>query len=180
MRPETCKSELEDITRNVPHVRFMLEALEKAGCPVNKSFFEIEANSKPVTGGFMPDKGIKLFHNNLRTRTDMENMIAHELIHAYDACRNKDMKWLDLKHHACSEVRASNLSQDCHWLNEFTRFPLTGIFNFVNGHQKCVRRRAELSVAMNPSCKSKEQAKEAVDSVFQQCFRDTRPFNDIP
>jgi|AntAceMinimDraft_1070359.scaffolds.fasta_scaffold81161_1 inner membrane protease ATP23 len=72
------------------------------------------------------------------------------------------MKWLDLKHHACSEVRASNLSQDCHWLNEFTRFPLTGIFNFVNGHQKCVRRRAELSVAMNPSCKSKEQAKVGV------------------
>ena len=31
------------------------------------------------------------------------------------------MNWLDVKQHACSEVRASNLSGDCHWLNEAFR-----------------------------------------------------------
>jgi inner membrane protease ATP23 len=86
------------------------------------------------------------------------------------------MNWLDVKQHACSEVRASNLSGDCHWVNEAFR----GHLSFENGHQKCVRRRAELSTAMNPRCKSKEEAKAAVDAVFAQCFKDTRPFDDIP
>ena len=39
--------------------------------------------------------------------------------------------------------------------------------------------RAELSTAMNPRCRTK-QAKAAVDEVFEQCFRDTRPYDDIP
>lgn len=87
------------------------------------------------------------------------------------------MNWLDVKQHACSEVRASNLSGDCHWVNELFR----GYgFRFENGHQKCVRRRAELSTAMNPRCKDKDDARKAVDSVFGQCFKDTRPFDDIP
>jgi inner membrane protease ATP23 len=25
------------------------------------------------------------------------------------------MDWMDVRHHACSEVRAANLSGDCHW-----------------------------------------------------------------
>jgi Peptidase M76 family len=42
--------------------------------------------------------------------------------------------------------------------------------------QVCVRRRAELSVAMNPHCGPKK-AKAAVDKVFDQCFADTAPFD---
>lgn len=42
--------------------------------------------------------------------------------------------------------------------------------------QACVRRRAELSVAMNPHCGPK-MAKAAVDKVFDQCFKDTAPFD---
>ena len=53
-----------------------------------------------------------------------------------------------------SEVRASNLSGDCHWVNEMFRgYAFAG---FANGHQKCVRRRAELSTAMNPRCADAE------------------------
>ena len=90
--------------------------------------------------------------------------------------RNKNMDWLDLKQHACSEVRASNLSGDCHWVNEMFR----GYFGVENGHQKCVRRRAELSTAMNPRCRDRDEAKRVVNEVFEQCFKDTRPFDDIP
>lgn len=92
------------------------------------------------------------------------------------AHRNKNMDWLDLKQHACSEVRASNLSGDCHWVNEMFR----GYFGVENGHQKCVRRRAELSTAMNPRCRDRAEAKRVVNEVFEQCFKDTRPFDDIP
>lgn len=87
MTPEKCESELDDICRRAPMVRFMLEALEKAGCPVNRRFFEVQHCSQAVMGGFRPDEGVVLCHNNLMTRTDMENMLTHELVHAYDHCR---------------------------------------------------------------------------------------------
>jgi inner membrane protease ATP23 len=178
MTPEKCEGELADIAKKTPMVRFLLEALDKAGCPVNRDFFEVQYCSQPVLGGFRPDQGVVLCHNNLMSRTDMENMLTHELVHAYDHCRNKHMNWLDVKQHACSEVRASNLSGDCHWVNEMFRgYAFAG---FANGHQKCVRRRAELSTAMNPRCADAEEAKNAVDAVFAQCFKDTRPFDDIP
>ncbi|KAL0088069.1 peptidase M76 family-domain-containing protein [Phycomyces blakesleeanus] len=57
--------------------------------------------------------------------------------------------WMNLRHHACSE------------------------------HQACVKRRAVLSVLSNPSCKSREDAERAVASVFDSCFADTRPFDEI-
>jgi mitochondrial inner membrane protease ATP23 len=87
MTPEKCESELDDISRKTPMVRFLLEALEKAGCPVNRSFFEVQRCNAAVLGGFRPDEGVVLCHNNLTNRTDMENMLTHELIHAYDHCR---------------------------------------------------------------------------------------------
>ena len=43
--------------------------------------------------------------------------------------------------------------------------------------QVCVKRRAELSVAMNPSCSSQWKARAAVDRVFDRCFADTAPFD---
>ena len=73
------------------------------------------------------------------------------------------------------QVRAANLSGDCSWTNEFMR----GNFAVKKQHQACVRRRAELSTAMNPSC-GQRKARAAVDAVFDRCFADTRPFEDIP
>lgn len=88
------------------------------------------------------------------------------------------MNWLDVRQHACSEVRAANLSGDCHWMNELMRGRV--LFDLKKHHQKCVRRRAELSVAMNPNCTSDAHAKQVVDEVFERCFKDTAPYDDIP
>lgn len=49
-----------------------------------------------------------------------------------------------------SEIRASNLSGDCKFMQEFMR----GNIGIKAQHQKCVKRRATLSVAMNPNCPS--------------------------
>jgi inner membrane protease ATP23 len=38
--------------------------------------------------------------------------LTHELVHAYDHCRAY-VDWTNCVHHACSEVRAANLSGDC-------------------------------------------------------------------
>jgi hypothetical protein len=41
-----------------------------------------------------------------------ELTLTHELVHAYDHCRAY-VDWSNCVHHACSEVRAANLSGDC-------------------------------------------------------------------
>lgn len=42
-----------------------------------------------------------------------------------------------------------------------------------------MRRRAILSVAANPNCKSKEEAEKAVNEVWESCIADTRPFDEV-
>ena len=45
--------------------------------------------------------------------------------------------------------------------------------------QKCVRRRAILSVEGNPHCPSRDEAVKAVDEVWASCKADTRPFDEV-
>jgi len=35
---------------------------------------------------------------------EINQVLIHELIHAYDDCRAKNMDWKNCAHHACSEV----------------------------------------------------------------------------
>ena len=73
------------------------------------------------------------------------------------------------------QVRAANLSGDCHLKQEWAR----GNFGIKGQHKICIRRRAELSVSMNPYCKGR-RARDAVNRVFEPCFKDTAPFDRIP
>lgn len=45
--------------------------------------------------------------------------------------------------------------------------------------QACVRRRAVLSVAANPACPDVQAAENAVNEVWDSCFPDTRPFDEV-
>ncbi|CAI5501354.1 unnamed protein product [Closterium sp. Naga37s-1] len=88
--------------------------------------------------------------NHVGGQDEVDVVVAHELVHALDHCRAANLHWPDLQHHACSEIRAANLSGACHMHREFnTR---GSDFVFRNGHPQCVRRKAQLSVAMNPFC----------------------------
>lgn len=49
-------------------------------------------------------------HNHIQTATEFDNMLAHELLHAFDHCRAADLDWSNCRHHACSEVRAVQCS----------------------------------------------------------------------
>jgi inner membrane protease ATP23 len=35
---------------------------------------------------------------------EVNQVIIHELIHAFDDCRSANLDWTDCAHHACSEV----------------------------------------------------------------------------
>lgn len=42
-----------------------------------------------------------------------------------------------------------------------------------------MKRRAVLSVMVNPMCESKEMAEKAVNEVWESCSKDTRPFDEV-
>ncbi|KAJ1473661.1 peptidase M76 [Baffinella frigidus] len=130
----------------------MMGHMEKAGCPVDpKEFFVVRHCAENVGGGFDAEAskqgGIVLCQNHIRDYEHAELTLTHELIHSFDHCRAY-VDWSNCVHHACSEVRAANLSGDCSMFQEFNR----GHMNFKGQGQECVRRRATLSVSMNPSC----------------------------
>jgi inner membrane protease ATP23 len=118
---------------------------------------------------------ILLCQNRIRGDEEMTKTLTHEMVHAFDDCR-ANLDWTDCVHHACTEIRASNVSRECRWLEEFKRLQIHG----VNGQKSCVRRRAELSVGMNPFCNKPGQARLAVEAAWETCYRDTAPFENCP
>lgn len=72
-----------------------------------------------------------------------------------------------------SQIRASNLSGECEFVQEFNR----GKFGFVQHHQTCVRRRAALSVSIGHQT-TQNIADQAVETVYDRCYRDLAPFED--
>lgn len=74
------------------------------------------------------------------------------------------------------QIRASTLSGECRFGREFwTR----GQWKLTQQLQECVRRRATLSVMNRPGCKDDVHAARIVNEVWDSCFNDTRPFDEI-
>ncbi|KAI5796649.1 peptidase M76 family-domain-containing protein [Geopyxis carbonaria] len=172
---QRCKTFLDFLKNNSPMVIFMLDEIRKAGGSLNENNIQCLPCDSMQSGGFSPRYGVLLCQNHLRDRGHTEDTLAHELVHVYDHLKF-DIDWQDLKHHACSEIRASSLSGECRWTRElFTR----GVWDFTRQHQACVRRRAALSVRNHPKCKDDAHAARVVNSVFKSCFADTQPFDEI-
>lgn len=158
----------------------------------------------------------------------MNRVVTHELIHAFDHCRARVDWFTDFRHLACSEVRdrtvcgktssvrrfkmsvclftlqirAANLSGDCSFVNEVSRFnfglkehhQVTLLLLSLDCHsvkccfecvwivlfpQECVRSRALRSILAVRKV-SREEAERVVDEVFDSCFSDHAPFGRIP
>ena len=99
------------------------------------------------------------------------------MVHAYDYLRFKvDFQTHDLRHAACTEIRASSLSGECRFWREFWH---RAQYKVTYQHQECVKRRATLSVAARPNCRDDVEAAKVVNEVWDSCFADTRPFDEI-
>ncbi|KAF9055724.1 peptidase M76 family-domain-containing protein [Panaeolus papilionaceus] len=170
-----CEKEKEYLMNYSPIVVFMLKNLKASGCEVPASNILCAPCDKTMAGGFVPEPGaVILCGGHFMNQQHMESTITHELMHMYDHCRFK-VDWNNLRHHACSEIRANNLSGDCRYTRELRR----GFVTFSKQHQACVRRRAVESVTANPACPNPEAAERAVNEVWESCFNDTRPFDEI-
>ncbi|EGY14998.1 Mitochondrial inner membrane protease ATP23 like protein [Verticillium longisporum] len=170
-----------------PTIRFMREKIESLNgtldatnvvcrrCPARLTE---DGEVHRQSGGFSPAHGILICANEMRDRKHLEDTLAHEMVHAWDHLRWQ-VDWLgdmELKHAACTEIRASMLSGECRWTREtFTR----GNWKLSQGFQDCVRSRAIQSVMNRPRCKDDVQATKVVNQVWDSCFADTRPFDEI-
>lgn len=173
---EDCQKMVDYAKRREPMVKFMLDKLAEAGCTVGEDFIRVQQCNAKVGGGFRAPDGVIICHNHLASQEEINHALTHELIHAYDHCRAKDLDWCNCTHHACSEIRAASLSGDCNFKMEFLR----GHYSIAKQHQNCVKRRALLSVQMNPYCQKTGQAEKAVEDAFDVCFADTAPFDRRP
>ncbi len=179
---EKCTSRLKTVLEKNERVHKLIDAIEGLGCKVPSDFFSCRPCEDKVSGGFVVDSGSS--HQITATpykpkiilcevdvdKVTFENTVVHELVHAYDQCKMK-IDWKNCLHHACTEVRASSLSGECDYRQEFNR----GHMKMQRGGLECVQRRATMSVAANPHCT--EVAKDAVIAVYDYCSRDIAPLD---
>ncbi|XVE67799.1 hypothetical protein DITRI_Ditri09bG0017400 [Diplodiscus trichospermus] len=119
----TVKECQEMIQRSLqtPMVKFLMEHMEKSGCKVGDNFIRAVPCNKQMAGGFIRGKGIIVCSNYMRFQDEVTQTVIHELIHAYDDCRAANLDFRNCAHHVCSEIRANNLSGDCHFKRELLR-----------------------------------------------------------
>ncbi|KAJ3416512.1 Mitochondrial inner membrane protease atp23 [Chytridiales sp. JEL 0842] len=183
----------EVLTQNKKVVELMT-ILAKSGCPLPPSQIQIvkcsaegnQISNNPTNqqgsahvaahGGFRPDVGIRICQEHIPFKLILQDTITHELIHVYDWC-TKTWDPLNLRHQACSEVRAAGLSGECGVLRELARGKFGDLLSFT-GFEACVKRRAALSVSAHPSCRDFDHAKAVVDEVYPTCSKDHSPFSE--
>ncbi|KAF3586959.1 hypothetical protein F2Q69_00032492 [Brassica cretica] len=171
---EECQDMIQRSFRN-PIVKFMMEQMEKSGCRVGDNFVKAVVCTGPVAGGYTKGRGITVCSNYLTIQDEVNQVVIHELIHAYDECRAKNLDWTNCAHHACSEIRAGHLSGDCHFKRELLR----GFIKLRGHEQECIKRRVLKSLRGNPYC-SEVAAKDAMEAVWDTCYNDTKPFDRAP
>lgn len=172
-----CQIMLQFAMETSPYAKLLLSAMKNSGCKLFKDrHFSCEDCDGTVSGGFDASSSqIVLCQNNIRHQSHMNRVVTHELVHAFDHCR-ADVDWFNnLRHLACSEIRAANLSGDCSFSTEAARFN----FGLKQHHQDCVRGRAIRSILAVRKI-GQEEAEKIVNEVFNTCFNDHAPFGRIP
>ncbi|KAK4417405.1 Mitochondrial inner membrane protease ATP23 [Sesamum alatum] len=174
---EECQKMIHKCLKN-QKVKFLMEQMEKSGCPISTKFITAVRCKQRCSGTYVRGLGIRVCSNYLRFQDEVTQVVIHELIHAYDDCRAANLNWASCAHHACAEIRAAHLSGDCHYIRELLRGTVK--LGELRGHEpECVRRRATRSVRGNPRC-SEIITKLAMQSVWDTCYNDTKPFDKAP
>ncbi|KAL1367729.1 hypothetical protein HN51_021858 [Arachis hypogaea] len=160
----------------LPKVKLLRRRMAEAGCAVKDNFFRaVVCQGRKGMAYFAPGHGIFVCSNHVRFQDEVNQLIIHELIHAYDDCRAVNLQWNNCAHQACSEIRAGHLSGDCHFMRELLR----GHFKLRGHEPECIRRRVLLSLFSNPNCVG-SAAKDSMEDVWDICYNDTQPFDKAP
>ncbi|KAL6703885.1 Mitochondrial inner membrane protease atp23 [Coniothyrium glycines] len=170
-----CETNRDYLLQYSPVVKFMGDEIAKLGGSVNAANMLCRMCSNEQSGGFSLDHGILLCANKFRNRGHQEDTMAHEMVHAWDHLKFR-VEAENLRHQACLEIRASTLSGECRFTREFFT---KNQWRITEQLQHCVRRRATLSMMARPGIQDEKHAGKVVNEVWESCFRDTRPFDEI-
>ena len=171
-----CRDLVSKAMVRCPKVRVLTEALQKLGFPTDEIVHCIHCpDDARAAGGYMPEHKAVIMCQQWVSHVpaEVENTLAHELVHAYDDAR-AFIDWHNLTQHACTEIRAAHISGDCTFGREIDRMNITSPAQISGAGDRCVRRRAQLSVAM--SCGDADAAREAVNRAWKICRNDYAPF----
>jgi mitochondrial inner membrane protease ATP23 len=98
-----CETDRDYLLRYSPIIRYMTDNIRRLGGEMNSSNVRFRTCKQGMLGGFDHKYGIMLCANYVEKRSMLEDVMAHEMVHAYDHLRfTYDEK--DLRHVACSEV----------------------------------------------------------------------------
>ncbi|PVI04483.1 mitochondrial inner membrane protease-like protein ATP23 [Periconia macrospinosa] len=172
---KTCESRRDYLLKYSPTVTFLKSEVAKLGGELDSKNIHCRMCTAEQSGGFHIDHGIMLCANKFRNRGHQEDTMAHEMVHAWDHLKFK-VDQDNLRHQACLEIRAATLSGECRFTREFFT---KSQWRITEQLQHCVRRRATLSLMARPAVKDDVHAAKIVNEVWDSCFKDTRPFDEI-
>ena len=101
-----CETDRDYLLRYSPIIRYMSDNIRRLGGDIGSHNMRCRTCKTGMLGGFDHKYGIMLCANYVDKRNMLEDVMAHEMVHAYDHLRfktNLDHE-TDLKHIACSEV----------------------------------------------------------------------------
>ncbi|KAG9490247.1 hypothetical protein GDO78_005897 [Eleutherodactylus coqui] len=101
-----CNARVKIALETSPHVRLLLDAMSRAGCTAYRDrHFACEECAGEAGGGFdTATSQIVMCQNKINDQKIMNQMLTHELIHAYDHCRAQVDFLGNIQHLACTET----------------------------------------------------------------------------
>lgn len=103
-----CEKDRDYLLKYSPVIRFMNDNINKLGGNMGPQNIHCRTcrDGEAMLGGFDHKYGIKICANWVQRRSQLEDVLAHELVHTYDHLRFKTSLTEDddLRHAACSEV----------------------------------------------------------------------------
>lgn len=107
-----CESHRNFLLAYSPIIRFLQSNIQQlGGGEISAANMHCRRCEGDQQGGFDPTYGIVLCANGVKSKSHVEDAMAHEMVHAYDHLRFKlDWSGMNLRHAACSEVRTINFT----------------------------------------------------------------------
>lgn len=106
-----CEKYRDTLLKTSPLIIFMRKNIRQLGGDIGAHNIRCRTCPNRSEGGFDHEYGIKICANWVQTKAKMEDVMAHEMVHAYDHLRFKTNldRTNDLRHAACSEVRLTSI-----------------------------------------------------------------------
>lgn len=173
---DVCENNVIYNLEKMPMVKTLVGALEGIGCPIELERHiscEVCTPGQDVQhmGGYDEvNNQVFICANNCKSSGYVHGTLVRGLLQMFDSCAAKvDFKNVD--HLACMEIRKANLAS-CNFMSYMSRVDAN--LAVKQEHSACVQKVAVENM-IKTRFVDKDVANEAVDRVFNKCYRDLEP-----